>query len=65
MKDDLTPFHTLSRPHLMKEWLTGQRDAAIKTLSVDRDMAGLHQAQGRLQLVDKMLSLLEKANESR
>mgnify|MGYP006958834577 CR=1 FL=1 len=65
MKDELTPFHTLSRPHLMKEWLTVQRELAVKGLTVDRDMAGIHQAQGRVQLLDKMLALLEKANESR
>jgi hypothetical protein len=65
MKDELIPFQTLSRPHVMREWLTTQRDAAIKTLTVDRDPPGLHQAQGKVQLLDRMLALLDKASESR
>ena len=65
MKDELTPFQSVQRPQLLRDWLTAQRDAAFKTLTVDRDPVGLHQAQGKVQLLDRMIALLDKANESR
>lgn len=61
MNDELAPFKSIHHPQAMREWLDAQRAAAIKTLAVDRDVVGLHQAQGKLQLVERMISLLEKA----
>lgn len=65
MNDDLVVFATLQRPQLMRDWMTAQRDLAFKTLTTDRDPVGLHQAQGKVQLLDKMIALLDKAKESR
>jgi hypothetical protein len=61
MKDELAPFRSIHHPQAMREWLDDQRTAAIKTLAVDRDVVGLHQAQGKLQIIERMIGLLEKA----
>ena len=61
MIDELQLFSGFARPALMREWLEAERAKAIKTLTNDRDMAGIHQAQGRVQLLNKMIELLEKA----
>lgn len=61
--DDTLAFASLTRPQLMRDFLERRRDAAYKALKVDRDPAGLHQAQGKAQLLDELLSLLEQSQK--
>lgn len=47
-------------PYLHKE-----RANAFKVLAANKDLATLHQYQGRVQLVEEMLALLDKAKNLR
>lgn len=62
--DELAVFATIQRPQMMMAWLEAERAKAFKTLKVDRDVVGLHQAQGRVQLLERMIELLEKSRHS-
>lgn len=61
MSDDLRVFAAVQQPQLMRAWLNAQRDMAVKGLLAGRDLVVIHQAQGRVQILDKMLELLDKA----
>ncbi len=50
---------------LLGPFLKRQQEQAYKVLSTNKDMATLHQYQGRVQLVDEMLNLLDKAKSLR
>lgn len=65
MSDELMAFAVLGRPQAMRDWLEVQRATAFKTLATDRDPVGLHQAQGKVQLLDRMLALLDKSQTTR
>lgn len=57
---DLEVFSRLPE-HILRPWLETQRAACYKVLSVNRELSTLHQEQGKVQLVEEMLKLLDKA----
>lgn len=59
--DELTLFASIQRPQQFMQWLEAERAKAFKTLSMERDLVGLHQAQGKVHLLDRMIALLENA----
>lgn len=61
MSDKLHPFQVLARPQAMRDWLSAQRLATVRTMSSTRDMVDVYRAQGQVQLLDQMLALLDKA----
>lgn len=63
--DDLEPFRSITRVSLFQEYLARERDDIYKILGSSHDMVRIHQAQGRLHLVEKQLDLLAKATSLR
>ena len=46
-----------------KDWLEYQRAAAFKVLTVNTNAPTIHQHQGEVQLIEKMIGLLTNANK--
>ena len=44
---------------VLKPWLESERQDAYRFLAEATDIVGLHRAQGRVLLVERMLKLLE------
>lgn len=57
----LDAFRRLSEDNRFREWLTAERDSALKYLVGATDMVVVHRAQGQIQLLDKILDCMEKA----
>ncbi len=65
MNSELEAFASILKPTLFRAFLDAERDRAYKELAAATDMLVVHRAQGRLQLVEKMLALLDKAKDLR
>jgi hypothetical protein len=50
---------SLAGAHTLLQWLRAEREAQIKTLTSALDVVFVHRAQGRVQLLDHMISLVE------
>jgi hypothetical protein len=46
--------------HVFKPWLERERDSAYKYLAEATDSIMLHRAQGKVLLIERMLSLLDR-----
>lgn len=51
--------------NVLKPWLEAERDKAYKYLTQAGDLPQIHRAQGRVQLIEVMLDLLDKSQNSR
>lgn len=65
MNTELEAFASILKPTQFKAFLDAERDRAIKELASATDMVNVHRAQGRMQLVERMLALLDKAKDLR
>lgn len=63
--NQLEAFRRLSDDSRFRDWVTAERDSAIKYLVAATDMAVVHRAQGQVQLLDKILECMEKAKSLR
>ena len=63
MANDLEVFQRLPES-VLRPWLQREKDAAVKTLINVADPDKLRQAQGRAQLLQQMLDLLDKVRSS-
>lgn len=50
---------------VLRPYLVRKREEALKYLIAQSDMAMIHRQQGRVQLVEEMLDLLDKAKNLR
>jgi len=57
---DLEAFEYVGRDNRFRQWLTGEREAALKIMVRSTDMPVIHRAQGIVQMLDKMLELMER-----
>lgn len=58
--EHMPAFARVSTETRFKEWLNHERDIAIKTLKT-AEATQFARAQGRLQFIDELLDVLEKA----
>lgn len=58
--EHMAAFARVSSESRFKEWLLNERDVAIKTLKV-AEANQFARAQGKLQFIDELLDILEKA----
>jgi hypothetical protein len=58
---ELHSFARIAGDPTFRAWLEKERDAAIKYLTSAVDPVQIHRAQGRVLLVEELLSNLEKA----
>lgn len=65
MNTELEAFASILKPTQFRAFLDAERDRAIKDLVGATEMALVHRAQGRMQLVERMLALLDKAKDLR
>jgi hypothetical protein len=65
MNDDLKVFARIGPHNEFRAWLEREKADAVRHLSEAMDMVGIHRAQGRLHLVEKQITLLDKARELR
>jgi len=65
MNDDLAVFRRIGNANEFRAWLEREKADAVRHLSEALDLVGIHRAQGRLHLVEKQMTLLDKARETR
>lgn len=65
MTPELEAFASILKPTQFRAFLDAERDRTIKELAGATDMVNVHRAQGRMQLVERMLALLDKAKDLR
>ena len=58
-------FARISGDPLFRQWLDKERAEAIKYLVSGMDMVVVHRAQGRVQLLDDLISRLEATKNLR
>lgn len=58
--EHMAAFARVSTESRFKDWLAHERDIAIKTLKV-AEANQFARAQGKLQFIDELLDILEKA----
>ncbi len=58
---ELALYGRLLREPKLKEWLQAKLDAEVSVLLVNPDVEALRKAQGRAQLLQHMLDLLDAA----
>ena len=61
MNDDLAIFRRIGPHNEFRAWLEREKADCVRHLSEAKDLVGIHRAQGRLHLVEKQLTLLDKA----
>lgn len=61
----LDPFRRLGDDNKFKEWLVKERETAITYLVGAVDIVIVHRAQGQVQLIEKLLDMMEKAKTLR
>lgn len=44
----------------MQEWLVGERDSCVKKLAKEKDPIEFYRIQGRLEMIDEILSIPEE-----
>lgn len=59
--NQLESFRRLAEDSRFREWLTREREQTISYLADAVPVHVIHRAQGQLQLLDKMIELIEKA----
>lgn len=59
--DEVDVFASILKPTQFRAFLDAERERAVKELIAVTDMVLVHRAQGRVQLVERMLALLDKA----
>jgi len=59
--DELELFAFLARQPKMKDWLTFKLEIELRVLVQNGDVEQLRRAQGKAQLLQHMLELLDKA----
>ena len=65
----MTPAHELELFAQLRglprfaEWLGAQEAQAVTVLKSNLDLAAIHQAQGKAQLIDRMKNMLAGANK--
>lgn len=62
---ELEKFRYISGDRHFREWLETERADAVKTLAVVTETVLIARAQGKYQLVTRMLELLDKAKDLR
>ena len=62
---DIEYFARISGDNLFKQWLDKERVEAIKYLTHAADLVAVHRAQGRIQLLDDLISRLEASKNLR
>ena len=62
--DELDLFDYLSRQRKFREWLQQKLDADVKVLKQTVDIDQLRKAQGRVGLLDDMMTLLDVAPDA-
>jgi hypothetical protein len=62
---ELESFRRIAGDNPFRAWLESQRDESVKYLVNAVDPVAVHRAQGQVQLVEKMLVLLDKAKNLR
>lgn len=60
-KEEVELFAYLSRQTKLREWLQAHLDTEIQVLVLNGDIEVVRKAQGKAQLLQKMLDLLDKA----
>lgn len=63
--NDLEYFRHVASDNKLRSWLEAQKTEANKYLSQATEMPMIFRAQGKVQLVEKMLELLDKAKNLR
>ena len=59
--EELELFTVLARTTRLRDWLEGKLEHELKVLVVNTDNDALRKAQGRAQLLQQMIELLDKA----
>lgn len=62
--NDLEVFRHIPQSAL-RPWLEKERAAAYKYLAEAADPVGIHRAQGKVQFVEKMISIFDKLQSTR
>lgn len=62
---DLESFRRIAGDNPFRAWLESQRAESIKYLTSAVEPVAVYRAQGQVQLVEKMLNLLDKAKDLR
>jgi len=60
-KDEVELFAFLARQTKLRDWLNSKLEAELKVLVQNQDVEQLRKAQGKAQLLQHMLELLDKA----
>lgn len=63
--NDVESFRRIAGDNPLRAWLEAQRGESIKYLTSAVDPIAVYRAQGQVQLVEKMLILLDKAKDLR
>lgn len=62
---ELEKLRRVAHDAQLKEWLENELNTAVKSLTAVTDPVLLHRAQGKYELADRLLKLLEKAKDLR
>lgn len=62
--NDIEHFRRIAGDNPFRAWLEAEKETLVKTLA-SADGRALYQAQGKFQLIERLLSLLEKAKDLR
>jgi hypothetical protein len=60
-KDELELFAFLARQSKLRDWLNNKLDTELKVLVQNSDVEQIRRAQGKAQLLQHILELLDKA----
>jgi hypothetical protein len=63
--NDLEYFARIAGDNAFRQWLEAERNESIKYLTAATDQIQIYRAQGKVQLLEKMLVHLEKAKNLR
>lgn len=58
-------FASIARPSQFRDYLVARRDEMYRLLTVEQNVVRIHQAQGKLHLIDEQLKLLDQATHLR
>jgi hypothetical protein len=63
--NDLEHFKHIAGDNLFRQWLEKERDHSLRYLVSATDTTVISRAQGIVQLIEKMIQLLDKAKSLR